>query len=143
MKKRRGPAGGRTRPPSRSDSGAGRDDRGAATARRGDDSSTSRLAALLALPALWLITALVHAPALLLGASTIAFTPLHWATGMGEILVATFSLAALHVHLLARERDSRLLPWVTAALVLGAALSKESAVLLPVVLLVAERRMGH
>jgi Dolichyl-phosphate-mannose-protein mannosyltransferase len=82
------------------------------------------------------------AAALLFGVSSIAFTPLHWATGMGEILVTLFALAALLTHRRARERESRGWAWLTAACVLGALLSKESAVVLPLILLVADSRLG-
>jgi hypothetical protein len=89
--------------------------------------------------------------ATLFGASAIAFTPLHWATGFGEFLAATFALLSLWLYLIARgasaettagERERPAWLWVSAAAVLAAGLAKESTLLLPLVLVVAERRLG-
>jgi hypothetical protein len=89
--------------------------------------------------------------ATLFGASAIAFTPLHWATGFGEFLAAAFALLSLWLYLIARgasadgtaegrERPAWL--WVSAAALLAAGLSKEITLLLPLVLVVADRRLG-
>jgi len=91
------------------------------------------------------------AAAVLFGASAIAFTPLHWATGFTEVLAATFALLGLWLYLVARgatanaEGEPRERPawlWVSAAAVLAAGLSKESTLLLPLVLVFADRRLG-
>jgi hypothetical protein len=75
------------------------------------------------------------AAAVLFGVSSIAFTPLHSASGIGELLVAAFSLSAFLVFLHARERGNEGLLWAGALLGLAAMLSKEVAVLLPLPLL--------
>ena len=89
--------------------------------------------------------------ALLFGASAIAFTPLHWATGFTEILAGTFALLALLLYLVARGagagtdgglRERPVWLWVSAAAVLAAGLSKEATLLLPLVLVFADRRLG-
>ena len=103
------------------------------------------------------------AAAVLFGASAIAFTPLHWATGMGEILATTFALAALLLYLAARGAGvashdpvpaalpgtaaaappaRNALLWLSAAAVLAAGLSKETVLLIPLVIVVADRRLG-
>ena len=114
------------------------------------------------------------AAAVLFGASGIAFTPLHWATGLGEIMATTFALAALLLHLVARGARAEGAPRrehphppepgtahavaatpdpgtapaplpllaLSALALLAAGLSKETTLLLPLVLLVAERRLG-
>jgi hypothetical protein len=91
------------------------------------------------------------AAAVLFGVSAIAFTPLHWASGLGEIIAGTFALAALWLHLAARgagaaeaggRRERPMLLWVSAAAVLAAGLTKEVTLLLPLVLLAADRRLG-
>ena len=81
------------------------------------------------------------AAAVLFGASSIAFTPLHWATGFGELLATTGALGALLLFLDARARGSRAALWLSALCVLAAALSKETMLLLPLVLVVAEWRL--
>ena len=89
--------------------------------------------------------------ATLFGASAIAFTPLHWATGLMEILAATFALAALWFYLAARDagsggrdhpREQPALLWISAVAVLAAGLSKEATLLLPLALVAADRRLG-
>ena len=105
--------------------------------------------------------------ALLFGASSIAFTPLHWASGLVELMVSSFALAAFLLYLVTRapwlphaaapatagqtpEATAPLAPagrwrpvlmWLSALFVLGALLSKESAILFPLALLVANRRL--
>ena len=91
------------------------------------------------------------AAAVLFGASAIAFTPVHWATGFTEILAATFALAALWLYLEARGAGLAgsggasarpALLWISAAAVLAAGLSKEATLLLPLALVAADRRLG-
>src|SRR2546430_1691155 len=76
------------------------------------------------------------------GASSIAFTPLHWASCLVELLVTTFTLAAFATFLVARERGSLALGWAGALLILAALLSKESPILFPIVLLAVHFRLG-
>src|SRR2546425_4468748 len=80
--------------------------------------------------------------ALLFGASSIAFTPLHWASCLVELLVTTFTLAAFATFLVARERGSLALGWAGALLILAALLSKESTILFPIVLFAVHFRLG-
>lgn len=89
--------------------------------------------------------------ATLFGASAIAFTPLHWASGFGEFLAATFALLSLWFYLVARGagiesaaagRERPGLLWASAAALLAAGLAKEVTLLLPAVLAVADRRLG-
>ena len=82
------------------------------------------------------------AAALLFGVSPVGFTPLHWTSGIVELLVTFFSLAAFLTWLRARERGSMALAAASGVLVLAALLSKESAILLPGVLLVTHWRLG-
>ena len=87
--------------------------------------------------------AAAFAAALLFGASSIVFTPLHWTSGIVELLVTAFSLAAFLLWLVARQRRATGLLWLAALAGLAAVLSKESAILLPLVLLVAHFGLGH
>jgi hypothetical protein len=80
--------------------------------------------------------------ALLFGTSSIAFTPTHWISSIVELMVATFSLASFWIWLEARERGSLGRLALAAALGLAALLSKESAILFPLVLVVAHFRLG-
>lgn len=82
------------------------------------------------------------AAALLFGASAIAFTPLHWATGLVELTTATCALAAFLLYLRARERGSGAWLWLSGLAALAAMLCKESAIVFPLVLIVANRRAG-
>jgi hypothetical protein len=72
------------------------------------------------------------AAALALAGSTIAYSSLHGASGLGEVMATAFSLAALvlQIHSV-RSRDS-LGKWMAGACVMGALLSKESVLLLPI-----------
>lgn len=89
--------------------------------------------------------------AVLFGTTAIAFTPLNWATGFGELLATTFALAAFRFHLAGRDagapphdgaRDRIALLWLAALAALAAGLSKETTLLLPAVLVFADRRLG-
>ena len=80
--------------------------------------------------------------AVLFGASAIAFTPLHWATGLVELTTATCALGAFLLYLRARDTGSGALLWLSALAALAAMLCKESAIVYPLVLIVAERRAG-
>ena len=88
------------------------------------------------------------AAAILFGASSIAFTPLHWTSCLVELLVTTFSLASfalwLHARSPAAEGVASRAPllWIAALLGLAALLSKESAILFPAVLVVAHLRFA-
>jgi hypothetical protein len=75
--------------------------------------------------------------ALLFAATPIAFTPTHWASGIQEIQATVFALGAFWLWLVGRERGSTPLLWVAALAGVAAVLSKENAVLLPVVLIAA------
>jgi hypothetical protein len=77
---------------------------------------------------------------LLFAVSSIAFTPLHWASGIVELQATALALGAIWLYLLARARRSAWLLWAGAATGLAAALTKENAALLPVVLLAVEAR---
>lgn len=66
------------------------------------------------------------AAAILFGVSGIAFTPLHWATGIVELLAGSLLLGATLLWLEARRRSGRW-RWGAALLALAAMLSKETA----------------
>ena len=80
--------------------------------------------------------------AVVFGASSVGFTALHWASCIVEVLAATLALAAFVLWLEARARASRTLLWISAIVMVGALLSKENTLLLPLVLLVAAGRDG-
>jgi hypothetical protein len=82
------------------------------------------------------------AAAVLFGISSIAFTPLHWASSLGELMMAVLALAAFLVFLIGRARMRPPLLWAGAVLGVGAMLAKETALLLPVPLLIAAARGG-
>ncbi len=81
------------------------------------------------------------ASAILFGVSSIAFTPLHWASCLVELLATTFSLAAFHLWLVGRERNATGTLWIAALLGFAALVCKESAIFLPLVLLVTHWRL--
>ncbi|HET7225631.1 MAG TPA: hypothetical protein VFK69_07920, partial [Candidatus Eisenbacteria bacterium] len=93
----------------------------------------------------WIGLALLGGPgaataaATLFGASSIAFTPLHWTSGLVELESTTLALACFALWLGARRRGSA--SWMAGAALamLAAVLAKESVLLLPLVLLAAER----
>lgn len=70
--------------------------------------------------------------ALLFVFSPVAFTCLHWISGVQDVLMASFAIAALWVWL----RPGRLAEPLALLLYLGALLSKEAAYLLPIAALV-------
>jgi len=82
------------------------------------------------------------AAAVLFGISSIAFTPLHWASSLGELMMAVLALAAFLLFLIGRARASAPLLWTGALLGVGTMLAKETAILLPVPLLIAAARGG-
>lgn len=83
------------------------------------------------------------AAAVLFGASAIAFTPLHWMSGLSELMATAFALAALLLFLMARDaapgRATRF-SLLAGVATLGALLSKETTLLLPLALFAARRR---
>jgi Dolichyl-phosphate-mannose-protein mannosyltransferase len=78
----------------------------------------------------------------LFGSTSIAFTPLHWASGTGELMAATGMLGSLALYLKARAQGS--LAWaVASAAAFGAAmLSKETTITGLLVIAAAEWRTG-
>ncbi len=79
--------------------------------------------------------------AVLFGVSSVAFTPLHWATGVIELLTTTLLLGATLLHLRSRDHGSGW-GWVAAAVALAAMLSKETAVAWILVVAFLELRSG-
>ncbi len=77
------------------------------------------------------------AAAFLFAISTIAFTPLHWASGIGDLLACGLLLAGTLLHLEGRERGAAW-PWAAAAVAFAAVLAKESAVAWPAAIAVLE-----
>jgi hypothetical protein len=65
--------------------------------------------------------------AVLFGVSSIAFTPLHWATGVSELLAGSLLLGATLLHLRS-QGGGAVRCWAAAALALAAMFSKETAV---------------
>ncbi len=80
--------------------------------------------------------------AVLFGASSVGFTALHWASCIVEVLATTLTLGSFVLWLEARARDSQMLSWLSALVMAGALLSKESTILLPLVLLCIAAREG-
>ena len=72
------------------------------------------------------------AAGVLVGGSAVAYTSTHWASGLGEVMAAAFALGALALHLECRLRARPALAWLAGACAVGAVLSKESSLLLPV-----------
>lgn len=81
------------------------------------------------------------AAAILSGCSSIAFTPVHWTSGVTELLAGAFLAAATLAHLESRRRG---MGWAIAAAVLAllAMLSRELAVTWPLLVLLIERGPG-
>ncbi len=84
------------------------------------------------------------AAAVLFGCASIAFTPLHWASGVIELLAGALLLAATLVHLESARRGARW-RWGAAGLALAAMLAKETAAAWPAFILWFEfrRRRGR
>ena len=82
------------------------------------------------------------AGATLFGTSSIAFTALHWTSCLVELQVTLFALLSFLFYLRARDADSATWLVLSALSALAAVLSKESAILLPIVFLVADQRSG-
>jgi len=80
--------------------------------------------------------------ATLFGASGIAFTALHAASGVGDLLALQLLLVATWIHLGARNRVDSVAPWIAAALALIAVLAKESALAWPFVIVGIEFLAG-
>ncbi|MGH7741590.1 MAG: hypothetical protein ACRENS_06155 [Candidatus Eiseniibacteriota bacterium] len=78
------------------------------------------------------------AAALLFACSGIAFTPLHAASGVGDLLACVLLVAATVLHLAGRRRDRVLWLWLGAAIAALAVLAKESAVAWPLFVISAE-----
>jgi hypothetical protein len=85
--------------------------------------------------------AIAGGAAVLFGVSSFAFTPVHWATGVIELLTTALLLGAtlLHLH---SHRDGSAWRWVVAVAALVAMLSKETAVAWVVLILFIEWRSG-
>jgi len=73
------------------------------------------------------------AAGVLAAATTVAWTSTHWASGLGEVMAGAFALGTLALHLECRAATSRPLAWLAAACAVAAVGSKESALLLPLV----------
>lgn len=71
------------------------------------------------------------AAGVLLAGTTVAWTSTHWASGMGEVMAGAFALGALALHLECRAVSSARAAWFAGACAVGAVMSKESALLLP------------
>jgi hypothetical protein len=82
------------------------------------------------------------AGALLFAASGIAFTPLHWVSGIGDLMACVLLLGATLVHLEGRRRSLTALCWAAAVLAASATLAKETAIVWPVAVAVLEWRGG-
>jgi hypothetical protein len=76
--------------------------------------------------------------AILFGVSGIAFTALHAASTIGDLLALLLLLAAARIHLDARSRVDAPAPWVAAALASLAVLAKETALAWPLVIMGTE-----
>ena len=83
------------------------------------------------------------AAALIFACSGIAFTPLHAASGIGDVLACVLLLAATVVHLAGRRRERMSWLWCAAAIAALAALAKESAAAWPLVVFSLEWRSGR
>jgi hypothetical protein len=82
---------------------------------------------------------LSRAAALLFAVSGIAFTPLFWLSGIGDLLACTALLAATLLHIEGRARGGAW-PWAAAAAAFAAVLAKEVAVAWPLAIAIVEQR---
>lgn len=80
--------------------------------------------------------------AVLFGCSSVAFTPLHWATGVIELLMGTLIIGATLLHVESHHR-SQGWRWAAAFIALLAMLSKETAAAWILVILLFEWRSGR
>jgi hypothetical protein len=79
------------------------------------------------------------AAAVLVAASSIAYASTHWASGLGEVMAATFALGTLALHLECRHRAHPALAWLAGTSAVCAVLSKESVLLLPLAVFAFDR----
>ena len=79
------------------------------------------------------------AAGVLVAASSVAYTSTHWASGLGEVMSTAFALGALVLHLECRLRTRPALAWLAGGCAMGAVLSKESVLLLPLAVLAFDR----
>jgi hypothetical protein len=82
------------------------------------------------------------AAAVLFGVSSIAFTPLHWASGVMELLTCALLLAATLLWLESRSRRQSRRCWIAAIVAVIAVFSKETAAAWLVGILVIEWSLG-
>jgi len=82
------------------------------------------------------------AAACVFACSGIAFTPLHAASGIGDLLACMLLLAATLIHLEGRRRDRALWLWTASATAALAGLAKESPAAWPLVVFSLEYRRG-
>ena len=82
------------------------------------------------------------AAATLFGVSSIAFTPLHWAAGLVELLPCAFLLSAALLHL-GSHRRGWVWRWAAALLALLAMFAKETAVMWVFFVVLLEWRAGR
>lgn len=80
--------------------------------------------------------------AILFGASSIAFTPLHWATGVIDLLANVLLMAGTWLWIESHHRGS-IWSWLGAIVGFAAMLSKETAVVWPLPIAVIEWRSGR
>lgn len=80
--------------------------------------------------------------AILFGCSSIAFTSLHWATGIVELLACVLLLSATLVHLESQGRGSAM-RWLASLIALCAMLSKETAISWVLIVAVLEWPRRH
>jgi hypothetical protein len=75
----------------------------------------------------------------LAGATAVAYTSTHWASGLGEVMAAAFALLTLVLHLECRRRTRPALAWLAGLSALATVASKESALLLPLAVWALDR----
>ena len=85
---------------------------------------------------------LAQAASILFATSGIAFTPLHWASGIGDLLACGLLLGATLLHLQARSSGRPTFRWAAALVAFAAALAKETAIAWPLVIAALEWRGG-
>ncbi len=75
----------------------------------------------------------------LVAATSIAYSSTHWASGLGEVLAASLTLLALALHFECRHRQRPVLAVLAGISIAAAVLSKESAILAPLAILLFDR----